>query len=475
MSKKPAAHANRPTQNIRAEEAVIGKILGSAETFWAVSDRLTGDQFSVPHHRAIFKAVQECCEQGPGPSLSLLEAKLPTEFEGEGAVEAVLQILIEKASDVTNALDFVDDIILAWRERARIELGKVATAAGKTFDDTREDIDALLRVVDDHDRVRHAVRVGDAARAATEKAAEAFQHKGRRAVGVLTRIEEIDLAIGPQIGGTAITLAGASGHGKSGLLAQIFRNGAAASLDPSSVFPSLLISMEMSQIQNAYRNLASMTGISVRKQISGDFNQKEFMDLQSAKTSLDAMPIYVQDRGRLTIDEIEKEIRIAVRRYGIKQAGIDNLKLIRPSRDNWSLVQTIEEATARTKALAKELDIVIWQLAQLTRDGQKTGNWRFRAADIYGGGLVVENSDLVLGVAVPIVWLRENKPEPPSEANPRGREVFDKWLKDMEVLKHKAEFAAFKVRDGRGETWKEMDFDGPRMLFGGIDREPIPF
>jgi hypothetical protein len=51
-------------------------------------------------------------------------------------------------------------------------------------------------------------------------------------------------------------------------------------------------------------------------------------------------------------------------------------------------------------------------------------------------------------------------------ANPRGREVFDKWLKDMEVLKHKAEFAAFKVRDGRGETWKEMDFDGPRMLFG---------
>lgn len=465
----------RPTTNVRAEEAVIGKIIGSAETYWQVSDYLTADQFSVAHHRAIFLAVQECCETSGGPSLSLLESKLPTEIEGHGSIEAVLQILIEKAADVGSALDFVEDIVLAWRERAGIQLGRVASAPDKTFEERRKGVDDVLRHVDDHDRSRHAIRIGDAAQKAIEKSAEAYAHKGQRAVGVLTGIEEIDSVIGPQVGGTAIILSGPSGHGKSGLLSQIFRNSAAPSLDPSAVFPSILFSLEMSQYQNALRNLASMTGISVRKQVSGDFNQAEFERLSRAKTSLDAMPVYVQDRGDMTIEQIEKEVRIAVRRYGIKQAGIDNLKLVKPTNERWSIVQTIEHATGRMKKLAKELDIVIWQLAQVTRDGQKTGNWRFRAADIYGGGLVEENSDVVLAVAVPSVWLRQNKPEPASDSNPRGKEAFDQWLRDMETKKDKAEFAAFKVRDGRGESWKELDFDGPRMSFGNIDRDPVPF
>jgi hypothetical protein len=126
------------------------------------------------------------------------------------------------------------------------------------------------------------------------------------------------------------------------------------------------------------------------------------------------------------------------------------------------------------KALAKELDIVIWQLAQITRDGQKSSNWRFKSGDIYGGGLVVENADLVLGLTIPKVWLRENKPEAPSE-KPHSRETFDAWVKNMEIWTDKAEFAAFKVRSGMGETWKEIDFDGPRMTFGSISSEEIPF
>jgi replicative DNA helicase len=465
----------RSTANVRAEEAVIGKIIDSAESYWAVSDVLTADQFSVPHHRLIFQAVQQCCETGSGPTLSMLETKLPSTFEGVGDVEPVLQILIEKASDVGSALDFVDEIVLAWRERARIQLGKVASHSGKTFDETREDVDAFLRKIDDHDRARYAVRMGDAARQAVEKAADAYSHKGRRAVGILTGIEEIDHVIGPQIGGTAVILAGPSGHGKSGLLSQIFRNSAAPSLDPSAVFPSILFSLEMSQHQNALRNLASMTGVSVRKQITGDFNQVEFEALARAKTQLDTMPLYIQDRGHMSIDQIEREIRIAVRRYGVKQAGIDNLKLIDPLHERWNRVQTIEHATGRFKALAKELNIVIWQLAQVTRSGQKAGNWRFSVSDIYGGGLVEENSDLVLAVTVPRVWLGQNKPEPPSEQNPRGREAFDTWIKQMETLKGRAEFAAFKVRDGGSESWKELDFNGPRMMFGNLDRDDVPF
>lgn len=465
----------RALRNIRAEEAVIGKIIGSADAYWQVSDYLSAEHFVVPHHRAIFAAVADCCETAGGPALSLLESKLPQEFEGVGSVEAVLQILIEKASDVSSALDFVDDIVLAWRERKGIELGKRASDQSKGYEGRRAAVEDLLREIDDQDRAKHPVRVGDAARSAMISSADAYEHQGKKSVGILTKIPEIDKIIGPQVGGTAIILGAMSGHGKSALLSQIMRANVQPSLDPASLYPGLVISLEMSKMQHGYRDLAAMTGVPVGKQISGEMSQREFEELLRARGHLDAMPIYIQDRSLLTTTQIIREIRIAVRRYGIKQVGIDHLKLVQPEKEHWTLVRTIEYFTAAMKALAKELNIVIWQLAQITRDGQKVGNWRFKSGDIYGGGLVVENSDLVLGLSIPKVWLRENQPEAPSE-KPHSRENFDAWLKNMEIWNDKAEFAAFKVRSGVGATWKEIAFDGPRMTFGDpADRDEIPF
>lgn len=465
----------RALRNIRAEEAVIGKIIGSADAYWQVSDYLSAEHFVVPHHRAIFAAVADCCETAGGPALSLLESKLPQEFEGVGSVEAVLQILIEKASDVSSALDFVDDVVMAWRERMGIELGRRASEQGKGYEERRGAVEDLFRRIDDQDRAKHPVKVGEAARSAMESASDAYQHQGKKAVGVLTKIPQIDNVIGPQVGGTAIILAAPSGHGKSALASQIMRANAGPSLDPSSIYPSLLLSLEMSTKQVGYRDLAAMTGVSVRKQITGEMNQAEFESLMRARASLDAMPIYVQDRSRLTTSQIEKECRIAVRRYGVKQIMIDHLKLIQPEKEHWNLVRTIEHATAAFKALAKELDIVIWQLAQITRDGQKSATWHYRSGDIYGGGLVIENADVVLGLVIPKVWLRENKPEAPSDDRPQLRQPFDAWIKNMEIWKDKAEFAAFKARSGVGESWKEIGFDGPSMTFGDAEHEDIPF
>ncbi len=465
----------RPIQNVRAEEAVVGKIIGSAESYWAIAGQLTVDHFTVRHHKDIFAAVAKCCEEGPGPSMSLLESRLPVEWDGVGSVEAVLQILLEKAADVSSATDFVDDILAAWLERERIAIGKIATVQGKSFEEVRSAVEGRYRAIDDTDRAKHAVSIGEAADGSLRKSAEAYQQKGKRIVGIETGIKEIDDAIGAMVGGMLITLAAQSGHGKSALVSQILRNNAQATLDTTMLNPSMFISMEMSRLQNGYRNLSSMTGIAVRKQIKGEFTEKEFEDLNRAKAKLDRMPIHIQDRGRLTVHQIGAECRAAFRRYGIKLFAIDHLRLILPEREHWTEIRTIEYATSYFKDLAKELDAVIIQLAQLTREGQKAGNWRFKDSDIYGGGMVKANSDVVIGLALPIEWLRQNQPEPPSEANPQGRPAFDKWLKDMEDWKEKAEVAALKVRDGAGGKWIPLDFNGPRMMFGDLEREAIPF
>lgn len=465
----------RPLQNIRAEEAVIGKIIASASAYWEISGRLKPEHFTVPHHRMIFDAVERCCQTSSGPSVTRLESMLPEEIEGVGATEAVLQILIEKAIDVGSPTDYVEDIMSAWRERERVAIGRIATQYGKSYEEIREAIEMRFRAIDDTDAVKHAAHIGEAAEGALRKAAEAHENAGRRVVGVQTGISIIDEMLGPLPGGTVVTIAAQSGHGKSGLLSQIMMNNAAPSLDPSAVRASHLFSMEMSREQNGYRNLASMTGISIRKQIQGDFNEREFQDLQRCQRKLKEMPIYIQDRSGLNIEEIASECRAASRRFGVRIFGLDHLKLIQPMKDNWTMVQTIEHATKRIKGIAKELDAVFFQLAQITKEGQKSAGWRFTKADIYGGGMVVENSDIVLGVTVPSVWLRENKPEPAGESQPKEREIFDRWVRNSETWKGRAEVASLKMRDGPTSGWKEVDFDGARIQFGSTALDDVPF
>ncbi|NEV75502.1 AAA family ATPase [Rhodopseudomonas sp. BR0C11] len=465
-----------PLANVRAEEAVIGKIIGSADAYWEIAGILSAEHFTVPHFRDIFSAVANCCQSGRNLSLSLLEATLPEEWEGVGSREAVLLVLVEKAQDVSSATDFVDALLTAWRERERVAIGRIANQQGKSFEETRVAIEDRLRAVDDADRAKHAVSIGEAADTALRKAGEAYQSRGRRAIGITTGIAEIDKAIGPLTGGTLVTIAARSGHGKSALTSQILRHAASPSLDPSQVHASLFLSFEMSREQIGYRDLASMTGISVRRQRTGDFTEKDYEALLQARRQLDAMPIHILDRGAMTAKQYAAECRAAHRRYGVRLFVLDHLRIVQPERDGWNDIKTIEHASMTNKDLAKELDAVFIQLAQITKEGQKSaGNWRFKDSDIYGGGGLKEASDVILGVSVPTEWLKQNQPEPPSEANPRGREPFDEWCKNMENWRDRAEIAPLKVRDGSSGSWKTVGFNGSRMLFGDVDQADVPF
>ena len=77
----------RALANVRAEEAVIGKIIGDANAYKSIAGQLRAEHFTQQHHRDIFDAVARSCEDGPGPSISLLESRLPLGWEGVGDVE----------------------------------------------------------------------------------------------------------------------------------------------------------------------------------------------------------------------------------------------------------------------------------------------------------------------------------------------------------------------------------------------------
>jgi RecA-family ATPase len=106
--------------NVRAEEAIIGKLIGDAPAYWSVADVLDVKHFSRDHHRDIFAAVEMACKKNIAPTISFLEAHLPENWADVGDVEPVLQILVEKAADVESPTDFADELISCWQARQQL-------------------------------------------------------------------------------------------------------------------------------------------------------------------------------------------------------------------------------------------------------------------------------------------------------------------------------------------------------------------
>ncbi len=141
------------------------------------------------------------------------------------------------------------------------------------------------------------------------------------------------------------------------------------------------------------------------------------------------------------------------------------MKILKPSRPGWTIVQTIENSQPILKSAAKELDITIIQLAQMTQEATKRdASWRPKDGDGYGGGALKENSDIMLASVLPAEWLKQR--EPPDDDSGNNRKEHDKWVSDLARWQGKAEFGALKIRDGQNGNWKTVAFDGPRMLFG---------
>jgi len=170
--------------------------------------------------------------------------------------------------------------------------------------------------------------------------------------------------------------------------------------------------------------------------------------------------ILIDETGRQTTSRICKKVRAMHRRYGLGCAAIDHVLLIKPDNPRWQKIETIEYAAMAFKELAKELDIPIFLLAQLTRGSQSSAtSWKFTDQALYGGDAIKQASDVMIGVTLPRKWLKQREPE-------EGSKDHDLWVGKMERWRDKAEIGALKMRDDDDGQWLTMPFDGATYTFG---------
>ena len=221
-------------------------------------------------------------------------------------------------------------------------------------------------------------------------------------------------------------------------------------------------SCEMSAEQLATRILAERTGIPSSQIRRGGITEADFEKIREYSIELQSLPFYVDETGGLSIAQLMARARRLKRQKGLDLIVIDYIQLLSGIRQAGSdnRVQEITEITTSLKALAKELNVPVIALSQLSRQVESRDDKRPQLSDLRESGSIEQDADVVLFVYREEYYLANKEPRP-------GTPEHEKWQTDMELAHGKAEVIIGKQRHGPTGT-VELQFEAAVTRFGDL-------
>jgi replicative DNA helicase len=465
--------------NIEAEQALIGAILVNNEAFYRVSDFLEPQHFFEPIHQKIYDLARSLIRAGKLATPITLKTFLPGDIDIAGmTVSQYLARLAAEATTIINAQDYGRTIYDLSIRRALIVIGEdmVNVAFDAPVDSApRNQIeDAERRLFELAETGRYDggfQRFAQALTTAVDMAAHAFQRDGKLS-GMATGLDDLDRMMGGLQPSDLIILAGRPGMGKSALATNIGYNIARAwrgevRADGHTVTANGgvvgFFSLEMSAEQLATRIIAEQTEIPSSKIRRGGISESDFEKIKDISIELQNLPFFVDETGGLSIAQLAARARRLKRQRGLDLLVIDYLQLLQGSnkRSSENRVQEITEITTKLKALAKELNVPILALSQLSRQVESRDDKRPQLSDLRESGSIEQDADVVLFVFREEYYHQMRKP---SESQ---ADKFAEWLAEGEKVHGKSEIIIGKQRHGPTGT-VELQFDAEVTRFSNL-------
>jgi replicative DNA helicase len=217
----------------------------------------------------------------------------------------------------------------------------------------------------------------------------------------------------------------------------------------------------MSAEQLAARILSEAAEVPSEQIRKGDMTEAEFRRFVEAAKSLESCPLYIDDTPALTISQLAARARRLKRTHGLDVLIIDYLQLVRPASAKDSRVNEVSEITQGMKAIAKELNIPVIALSQLSRQVENREDKRPQLSDLRESGSIEQDADVVMFVYREEYYKEREKP------GDHDLEKMAKWQEEMERLHGKAEVILGKQRHGPiGSV--ELAFEGRFTRFGDL-------
>lgn len=462
MNERKSRERSQPAAltNVDAEKIIIGRILQSEAAYWEVDGTLQSFHFSIEIHQRIFEAVYHLLMEGKKATLSLLQSRIGPEYGDGSSTMTLMTALIRNTSEIEEITKEVQTVIECWQRRRVIEICEQFSKEAKQSDtDTSYMLGDLENVVKDitvNSQSEPVKTMGDIVSRVVSNSMKT------KATGVSpgfdTGLASLDQIMGRIFPGDLGFCGGRPGDGKTVVGLQL--------LDriQQHYGPACFFSLEMRDEDLGRRILAGKSNVSVSEIEEGSYDAFELEEIRAAQEVLSRSRMLVDDRPGLRIDQIRDRCVVLKRSKGLKAIVIDHIRLVRALGKFGNRFDRAEYVTGMLKTLAKELEIAVIALSQVTRASQRRDDPRPQLNDFDGGSSIEQDADWALGLFRRDRWLRGQKPY--DMESKEGQE----WAEDLQKCKGKIEVINLKRRRGEDGGHAEFIFDGKASLLREVER-----
>jgi replicative DNA helicase len=467
--------------NIEAEQALLGAILVNNEALYRVTDFLEPQHFFEPIHQQIYEISRNLIRTGKLASPVTLKTFLAPDLNIAGlSLSQYLARLAAEATTIINAVDYGRTVYDLAIRRDLIQIGEemvnVAFDAPVDFAPRDQIEDAERRLYELAETGRYGggfQKFETALTKAVDMAAAAYQREGRLS-GLATGLKDLDTKMGGLQPSDLIIIAGRPGMGKTALATNIGYNVARAwqgdvradgHIDTVNGGIVGFFSLEMSAEQLATRIIAEQTSIPSSTIRRGGIQELDFEKISNVAIELQHLPFFIDETGGLTVAQLAARARRLKRQKGLDLVVIDYIQLLQGStrRALEGRVQEVTEITTNLKALAKELNVPVVALSQLSRQVESRDDKRPQLSDLRESGSIEQDADVVLFVFREEYYLSNKEPRP-------GTEEHAKWQLEMAAVHGTAEIIIGKQRHGPTGT-VNLQFDAQVTRFDNLERD----
>jgi len=398
-----------PPQNIEAEIAVLGSMLLDREAIARAIEQLDESAFYPNANKKIFQAIVRLYDDNEAVDIVTLieELKKRKILDKVGGPAYITEL----ANSIPTAAN-IDHYAKIVREKhlLRCLIDTATQIVSESFEASSEVAELLDRaeklifdITSSQKRAAHISEMRDIVKESIETIDRLYQRK-ENITGIPTGFHDLDVMTAGLQKSDLIVLAGRPSMGKSALAISILEHVGVLKKIPCAYF-----SLEMSKDQLAQRMLCSTAGVNAHKVRTGFFSQTDWPKLVTAAGELSEAPIFIDDTPAISALELRAKARRLKSRHDIQFLVVDYLQLMRGAARIENRQQEISEISRSMKALARELNIPIIAVSQLSRAVEQRADHRPQLSDLRESGAIEQDADLV------ILLLREDYYNPTEE------------------------------------------------------------
>jgi len=381
--------------NFLAEESILNILLTHPKLVKKTLINLKSDSFYFEPHKIIYSILSELDEENKPITLTLLITKLQDKalLNEIGGIERIIQI-INKFENLLNLDEYIQAINEKYLRRLIIEFGKQSIIWGYTtsleLDDILTRIEKLLFDLNQQNLSQKTYSIA-------EVLDEVFLEmtskiKNKESSGLFSSFRDLDSIIQGFQNSDLIIIAGRPSMGKTAFALNL-----GSKIVSKYKIPLIVFTLEMSRQQIIYRFLATHSQINYTRLKSGKMTRDEWNLLSNSMRELSTLPIFVDDNPNLSVTDIRSRLRTIF--SSKKKEGlilIDYLQLMKSNLSNDNRVQEISYITRNLKILAKEFELPIILLSQLSRSVESRNNKRPLLSDLRESGSIEQDADIVI-------------------------------------------------------------------------------